>query len=207
MTGRVFTKLFFSFVLVLFLGMVVLDFSLRQVMEQSLCARRRKIPWWARRGCWRRTSAHRLPPSLTRDRYNRPPAGTPAAAGADVSIFNAQGELLATSRDDAATQTAMAPEVAAVAEQHQSLARARRGGTLYVAVPAGPLVVSLAYPFTGLPAAVRVVRRGIVLASLLSLVVATLLAAWLAAARRQAPGPDRRFRQSYRLRRSFGAGR
>ena len=38
MTGRVFTKLFFSFVVVLFLGMVVLDFSLRQVMEQSLNA-------------------------------------------------------------------------------------------------------------------------------------------------------------------------
>ncbi len=37
-TGRVFTKLFFSFVVVLFLGMVVLDFSLRQVMEQSLRA-------------------------------------------------------------------------------------------------------------------------------------------------------------------------
>ena len=38
MTGRVFTKLFFSFVLVLFLGMVVLDFSLRQVMEHTLRA-------------------------------------------------------------------------------------------------------------------------------------------------------------------------
>ena len=35
-TGRVFSKLFFSFVVVLFLGMVVLDFSLRQVLEQSL---------------------------------------------------------------------------------------------------------------------------------------------------------------------------
>jgi sensor histidine kinase regulating citrate/malate metabolism len=37
-TGKVFTKLFFSFVVVLFLGMVVLDFSLRQVMEHSLRA-------------------------------------------------------------------------------------------------------------------------------------------------------------------------
>jgi two-component system phosphate regulon sensor histidine kinase PhoR len=35
-TGRLFTKLFLAFVVVLFLGMVVLDFSLRQVMEQSL---------------------------------------------------------------------------------------------------------------------------------------------------------------------------
>ena len=37
-TGKVFTKLFFSFVVVLFVGMAVLDFSLRQVMEQSLRA-------------------------------------------------------------------------------------------------------------------------------------------------------------------------
>ena len=74
----------------------------------------------------------------------------------------------------------MAPEVAAVVDQHQSLGRARRGQTLYVAVPAGPLVVRLAYSSTSVPAAVHVLRRGIVLASLLSLVVATLLAAWLA---------------------------
>ena len=65
-------------------------------------------------------------------------------------------------------------------DQHQSLGRARRGDTLYVAVPAGPLVVRLAYPLNGVPAAVHVLRRGIVLASLLSLVVATLLAAFLA---------------------------
>ncbi len=65
-------------------------------------------------------------------------------------------------------------------DQHQSLGRARRGQTLYVAVPAGPLVVRLAYSSTSVPAAVHVLRRGIVLASLLSLVVATLLAAWLA---------------------------
>jgi two-component system phosphate regulon sensor histidine kinase PhoR len=100
------------------------------------------------------------------------------AAGADVSIFNAEGQLLAASRSDAVV--APAPEVAAVTQHHQPLGRALRGETLYVAVPAGPLVVRLAYPFTGLPAAVRIVRRGIVLASLLSLVVATLLAAWLA---------------------------
>jgi len=75
---------------------------------------------------------------------------------------------------------AVAPEVAAVVDQHQSLGRARRGDTLYVAVPAGPLVVRLAYSLNGVPAAVHVLRRGIVLASLLSLIVATLLAAWLA---------------------------
>ena len=36
MTGRVFTKLFLSFVVLLFLGMAVLDFSLRGILEHSL---------------------------------------------------------------------------------------------------------------------------------------------------------------------------
>jgi two-component system phosphate regulon sensor histidine kinase PhoR len=36
MTGRVFTKLFLSFVVVLFLGTVILDFSLRSILEHSL---------------------------------------------------------------------------------------------------------------------------------------------------------------------------
>ena len=36
MTGRVFSKLFFSFVLVLFVGTAILDFSLRRILEHSL---------------------------------------------------------------------------------------------------------------------------------------------------------------------------
>ena len=78
------------------------------------------------------------------------------------------------------------------------------GGLFYVAVPAGPLVVQLgAYSPTDLSAPVHVLRRGIVLASLLSLVVATLLAALLAQ-RCQATGSHRGFRQSHRLRGSDG---
>ncbi len=42
MTGRVFTKLFFSFVLVLFVGTAILDFSLRRILEHSL--RQANIP-------------------------------------------------------------------------------------------------------------------------------------------------------------------
>ena len=108
------------------------------------------------------------------------PAWTPAAAGAEVAIFNAQGRLAASSQDDAGIEAPSSPRVAAVVDQHQPSGRARRGRHLYVAVPAGPLVVRLAYPLTDIPAAVHVLRRGIVLASLLSLVVATLLAALLA---------------------------
>ncbi len=177
MTGRVFTKLFFSFVVVLFLGMVVLDFSLRQVMEQSLRTQAEESLVGEARLLAAHLSAS-TPAQLDTSSLQEMAVQNAAAAGADVSIFNAQGQLLATSRSEAAAGSA--PEVTAVTEQHQPLGRAQRSGTLYVAVPAGPLVVRLAYPFTGIPAAVHILRRGIVLASLLSLIVATLLAAWLA---------------------------
>jgi two-component system phosphate regulon sensor histidine kinase PhoR len=174
-TGRVFTKLFFSFVLVLFLGMAVLDFSLRQIMEQSL----RQQAEESLVGKARLLAVHlggADPASLAR--IARLDA---AAADAEVGIFDAQGQLLAASQDHPGSQAATPPpEVAAVLDQHQPLGRAQRGGTLYVAVPAGSLVVRLAYPLTAIRAPVHMLRRGIVLASMLSLVLAILLAALLA---------------------------
>jgi two-component system, OmpR family, phosphate regulon sensor histidine kinase PhoR len=178
-TGKVFTKLFFSFVVVLFLGMLVLDFSLRQVMEESLREQAEESLVGDARllAAQLGASGPTLPSSSTLQQIARLDA---TAAGAEVSIFNAQGQLVAASQEQAGANTTLAPEVANVLYQHQSQARAQRGGTLYVAVPAGPLVVRLAYPVTAIPTPVRVLRRGIVLASLLSLVVATMLAAWLA---------------------------
>ncbi len=183
MTGRVFSKLFFSFVVVLFLGMVVLDFSLRQVMEQSLRAQAEESLVGEARLLAAHISAsgHASLDAQSFDAQSlqRIARMDATATGAEVAIFNAQGQIVASSQDDSRPANSL-PEVVAVTDQHQSLGRDQRGRTLYVAVPAGPLVVRLGYPFTGVPAAVHVLRRGIVLASLLSLVVATLLAAWLA---------------------------
>ena len=179
MTGRVFTKLFLSFVVVLFLGMVVLDFSLRQVMEQSLRSQAEE----SLVGQARVVAAHLSaadPASLDNQTLQQIAVRDAAEAGAEVSFFGPQGQLLATSRSEATAGDTPAPEVTAIAKDHQSLGRARRGGSLFVAVPAGPLVVRLAYPFSGLPAALHILRRGIVLGSLLALILATLLAAWLA---------------------------
>ena len=186
MTGRVFTKLFFSFVVVLFLGMVVLDFSLRQVMEQSLRAQAEESLVGEARLLAANISASGVasPDTQPFDAQSLQPIARldAAAAGAEVAIFDAQGRLVASSQGDAGRRCRGCP----LPRSPRSLinispwAAPRRGRTLYVAVPAGPLVVRLAYPFTGVPAAVHVLRRGIVLASLLSLVVATLLAAWLA---------------------------
>jgi two-component system, OmpR family, phosphate regulon sensor histidine kinase PhoR len=177
-TGRVFTKLFFSFVVVLFLGMAVLDVSLRQVMERSLRAQAEESL----------ASEARLLAAQISDIAN-PEVGPlrqavrrdATAAGADVAVFDAQGRLIASSQDHAQTESEMPPEIAAVLNQHEPVGRARRGGAVYIAVPAGSMVVRLAaYSPTEIPAPVHVLRRGIVLASLLSLLVATLLAALLA---------------------------
>jgi two-component system phosphate regulon sensor histidine kinase PhoR len=183
-TGRVFTKLFFSFVVVLFLGMAVLDVSLRQVMERSLRTQAEESL---------ASEARLLAAELSNTAY--PEVGTlqeavrrdAIAAGADVAVFDAQGRLIASSQDHAQTESEVPPEIAAVLHQHEPVGHARRGGAVYMAVPAGSMVVRLAaYSPNEIPAPVHVLRRGIVLASLLSLLVATLLAALLAqrAARR-----------------------
>jgi two-component system, OmpR family, phosphate regulon sensor histidine kinase PhoR len=177
-TGRVFTKLFFSFVVVLFLGMAVLDVSLRQVMERSLRAQAEESL---------ASEARLLAAQIANTAY--PEVGPlqqavrqdATAAGVDVAVFDARGRLIASSQDHPPTESDVPPEIAAVLHQHEPVGRARRGGAVYVAVPAGSMVVRLAaYSPTEIPAPVHVLRRGIVLASLLSLLVATLLAALLA---------------------------
>jgi two-component system, OmpR family, phosphate regulon sensor histidine kinase PhoR len=173
-TGRVFSKLFFSFVVVLFLGMVVLDFSLRQVLEQSLRTQTDESLASEARLVAAHISAAASPDAL--QKIARQDA---SAADAEVAVFDAQGQQVANSKDVAGLKS-VPPEVAAVLYQHETVGRARREGTVYVAVPAGPLVVRLAAYSTDVPAPVYVLRRGIVLASLFSLVVATLLAAVLA---------------------------
>jgi len=174
-TGRVFTKLFFSFVVVLFLGMTVLDFSLRQVMEQSLHTQVVESLSNEARLLATHVTAAASPADL--QQIARIDA---SAAQVEVGIFDAQGRMAANSGSAAGTGS-VPPEVAAVVFQHQALGHDRRHGTDYVAVPAGPLVVRLAsYSPPDIPAPVHVLRRGIVMASLFSLIIATLLAAVLA---------------------------
>jgi two-component system phosphate regulon sensor histidine kinase PhoR len=155
--------------------MAVLDFSLRQVMEQSLRTQAEESLGSEARLLAAHISATASPETL--QQIARQDA---AAAEVEVAIFDAQGRLVANS-GDVAGANAVRPEVAAVLYQHQALGRDRRGGTVYVAVPAGPLVVRLAaYSPSDIPAPVHVLRRGIVMASLFSLIIATLLAAVLA---------------------------
>ncbi len=182
-TGKVFTKLFFSFVVVLFVGMVVLDFSLRQVMEQSLrsqaeeslVAEARLLATHIAGSGTASSDSSSLQQVARLDAFS---------TGGAVAIFNGQGALVASSEDSQKSEGPLPVEVATVLSQHGNqhdvIGRDQRGGILYVAVPSGPLVVRLAYRLNDMPAAIHVLRRGIVLASLLSLLVATLLAALLA---------------------------
>ncbi len=182
MTGKVFTKLFFSFVVVLFVGMVVLDFSLRHVMEQSLRAEAEESLV---------AEAHLLAAHIAGSGAASPDSSSlqqlarldARATGADVAFFDTQGALVASSVDHPAVSP-LPVEVATVIGQHRGrhdvVGRDERAGVLHVAVPAGPLVVRLAYRLNDVPGAIHVLRRGIVLASLFSLLVATLLAALLA---------------------------
>jgi two-component system, OmpR family, phosphate regulon sensor histidine kinase PhoR len=181
-TGRVFTKLFFSFVVVLFLGMAVLDFSLRQVMEQSLRTQAEESLASEARIFAAQISTSAQPESSSLQQTARSDA---TAACAEVEFYDAQGQLVAASGREATRVQGPGseppPEVAAVLHQRQAEGRARRGETIYVAVPAGPLVVRVAAESpTNVAGPVHVLRRGILLASLLSLLVATLLAALLA---------------------------
>jgi two-component system phosphate regulon sensor histidine kinase PhoR len=176
-TGKVFTKLFFAFVVVLFLGMAVLDVSLRQVMERSLRAQAEESLTNEARLLAAQISNTPYPEVGLLQKAVRRAA---TAAGADVTIFNAQGHPIASSQDRG-TDPEVPPEITAVLNQHEPVGHARRDGAVYIAVPAGSMVVRLAvYSPADLPAPIHVLRRGIVLASLFSLLVATLLAALLA---------------------------
>jgi two-component system, OmpR family, phosphate regulon sensor histidine kinase PhoR len=177
-TGKVFTKLFFAFVVVLFLGMAVLDVSLRQVMERSLRAQAEESLASEARLLAAQISNTAYPEVSQLQQTVRQAA---TAAGADVAVFDDQGRLIASSQDHAQPESEIPPEITAVLHQHEPVGRARRDGAVYIAVLAGSRVVRLAvYSPADLPAPIHVLRRGIVLASLLSLLVATLLAALVA---------------------------
>src|SRR5208282_1854713 len=104
-TGKVFAKLFCSFVVVLFLGMVVLDFSLRQVMEHSLRAQAEDSLVAEARLLAAHLVRSGTPDAVSLQQIARLDA---AAAGVEVAFFNAQGQLLAASRDYSETATSPA---------------------------------------------------------------------------------------------------
>jgi two-component system, OmpR family, phosphate regulon sensor histidine kinase PhoR len=153
MTGKVFTKLFFSFVLVLAIGTAILDLSLERVVADSL--------------------HQQLAQSLAgKARLLAPDAG------AQVTFFSRSGAILASSRPP--VDAAAPPAVRQALSTARGVGQAERDGQLYVAVAGPKLVVRLAASTAGIHDTMHVLRRDLILVSLVAMGLATLLAAFLA---------------------------
>jgi two-component system, OmpR family, phosphate regulon sensor histidine kinase PhoR len=179
MTGRVFTKLLLSFVLVLSISAAILDFTLRGIVEHSLHAEAAQSLVGKARLLANETK--------TGDPVELQQAAIRAAfdAGAQVTFFSRNGAVLASSFPSEALDRFPA-ELRAPLDDPRSAGQSERDGTLYVAVAGNGLVVRLGYPLTGIRDTMHVLRRDLLLASLLAIGLATLLAAFFAhrAARR-----------------------
>ena len=206
MTGRVFSKLLFSFVLVLCIGTATLDFSLRRIVqhslyseaEVSLTGKARLLAQALDRSIVPNATLRRPAASASPSQTSHPdPAAQDwlqsfaraqaAAAETRISILDHSGLMLADSAGQRGYQMAWAPEIAAL---HSSLPRTAdtsliegsgvRDNMLYVAVPAGMLIVRLGYPLTAVHQTLHLLRRDLLIASTLALCFATMMAALLA---------------------------
>ncbi len=172
MTGKVFTKLFFSFVLVLAIGTAILDISLERVIEESL--RQQLAQSLAGKARLLGREADPANTALLRQLA----VGGESDAGAQVTFFGRGGSVLASSQ---ATDTvAPPPEVSQALSARGGVGQAERSGQLYVAVAGSGLVVRLAASTAGIQGTMHLLRRDLILVSLFAVGLATLLAAFLA---------------------------
>jgi len=178
LTGRVFTKLLLSSLLVLVIGTAVLDFTLGGIVNNSLLDQARQ----ALAGKAALVAVH-LPRRAALD----PQAfvhSESLAALADVTLFDAQGHMLATSNPSGHPDTGAA--------FHQLLDRripralSRRDGSLYLTIPAGGDYLQLRQSLDNVRSTMHLLRRDLLVASSLAVLLAMLIAVYLArrAARR-----------------------
>ena len=174
MTGRVFTKLFFSFVLVLAIGTAILDFSLGGVVEDSLRDQLAQSLAGKARLLAREAEAPNHPPLQQLAERGE------SDAGAQITFFNHAGAVLASSAPEPAVAVGIPRAVRdAIASPH-SFGQSERGDTLYVAVAEDDIVVRLAAPMTAIHATMHVLQRDLLVVSLIAVALATILAAFLA---------------------------
>ena len=101
-------------------------------------------------------------------------------AGAQITFFNRSGAVLASSAPEPAAAVGIPRAVGnAIASPH-SFGQSERGDTLYVAVAEDDIVVRLAAPMTAIHATMHVLRRDLLIVSLIAVALATILAAFLA---------------------------
>ncbi len=191
MTGRVFTKLLFSFMLVLCIGTAVLDFTLRRAVQHSL---------YREASAYYSGKASRMAAQLGQTsaaELREVVAAQALAARADVTLTDSRGQTvaqaLATGGNGAgANATAAAPVRVPAEENTPKLLPPPieavptptsvdvHEESLAVRVPAGPYSAHYVFSLLGLRATLNLLRRDLLLASLLALCLATVMAAFLA---------------------------
>jgi two-component system, OmpR family, phosphate regulon sensor histidine kinase PhoR len=173
-TGRVFSKLLLSFVLVLTICTAVLDFSIRRIMDRALHEQVEQ-------------SLAGEAQFLASELGSMPPEGAQkllgaisSASHARIAVFRVDGSLYASS-DSIETHYPLDALPGIAALKHQGgIGREIRDDTLFLAARQGNLIVRLSYPLAEIAGKLQLLRRDILLASLLSFFLATLLAAFMA---------------------------
>jgi two-component system, OmpR family, phosphate regulon sensor histidine kinase PhoR len=180
MTGRVFTKLFLSFVIVLAISAAILDFTTRGIVEHSLHVEAAQSLVGKAR-----LLANETRPNDLAGLHEAADRGA-FDAGAQVTFFSRTGAVLASSSAPAESLATIPPEVRAALNDPRGEGQSERDDILYVAVAGSGMVVRLAYPLSSIRDTMHVLRRDLLLASLFATGLATLLAAFFAhrAARR-----------------------
>ncbi len=174
MTGRVFSKLLLSFVLVLTVCTGMLDFAVRKIVdralhqqvEQSLAGEARFLA----------SELNATSPEGAAKLLAAASSATPSG----VAVFRADGSFYANSDSASRYPFAALPGMAALERKDGATGREVRDGTLFVAVRQGDLIVRLGYPLAEITGKLQLLRRDILLASLVSLLLATMLAAIMA---------------------------
>lgn len=174
MTGRVFSKLLFSFVLVLTICTAVLDFSIRRIVDRALREQvEQSLTGEARFMAAQMTAT----PQQTAQQLL---ATTSAASHAGIAVFRLDGSIYASSGSTEAHYPLDALAGVAALRHHLGIGRDVRDGTLFIAARQDNLIVRMGYPLREIVGKLHLLRRDILLASLLSLLLATMLAAVMA---------------------------
>jgi two-component system phosphate regulon sensor histidine kinase PhoR len=174
MTGRVFSKLLLSFVLVLTVCTAVLDFSIRRIVdsalheqvEQSLAGEARFLA----------AELNSAPPQQVQQLLST----ASFASSARIAVFRPDGALVGYSGPTEMHYSFEALPAIAALKNHDGIGREVRDGTLFIAARRNGLIVRMGYPLSEIAGKLHLLRRDILFASLLSLFLATMLAAVMA---------------------------
>jgi two-component system, OmpR family, phosphate regulon sensor histidine kinase PhoR len=174
MTGRVFSKLLLSFVLVLTICTAMLDFSIRRIVdsalheevEQSLAGEARFLA----------AELNFAPPQQVQQLL----AAASFASSSRIAVFRPDGALVAYSGPTEMRYSLEALPAIAALKNHDGVGREVRDETLFIAARRNGLIVRMGYPLSEIAGKLHLLRRDILFASLLSLLLATMLAAVMA---------------------------